>query len=83
MPVGVKATNHTKPAARFCCCSEMFGANYFILSQTNPRVVPLLNARRAWGTAGQLAEAELKHRCGWWWWWRPCCFSREPVKPEP
>ncbi|GAB4818468.1 hypothetical protein N2152v2_005514 [Parachlorella kessleri] len=43
--------------------SEMFGANYFIVSQTNPRVVPLLNARRRWGTAGQLAEAELKHRC--------------------
>lgn len=41
----------------------MFSANYFIVSQTSPRLAPLLNARRALGTAGQLAESELKHRC--------------------
>lgn len=43
----------------------MFGANYFIVSQTNPRVVPLLNLKRALGTTGTLAEAEIKHRCVW------------------
>lgn len=43
--------------------SEMFSVNYFIVSQTNPRVAPLLNARRALGVGGKLAVSEFKHRC--------------------
>jgi TAG lipase/steryl ester hydrolase/phospholipase A2/LPA acyltransferase len=43
--------------------SEMFSVNHFIVSQTVPHVVPLLNLKRRLGTAGQLGEAELKHRC--------------------
>lgn len=43
--------------------SEMFGVNHFIVSQTTPHIVPFLNLKRALGVAGQLAEAEIKHRC--------------------
>lgn len=43
--------------------SEMFSVNHCIVSQTDPRVVPLLNIKKHMGTVGQLAEAELKHRC--------------------
>mgnify|MGYP001025090063 CR=1 FL=1 len=64
LPARLPHLQSSPDGSHHCCpCSEMFGANYFIVSQTNPRVVPLLNARRRWGTAGQLAEAELKHRC--------------------
>ena len=40
----------------------MFGVNHFILSQTSPTIVPLLNARLHAGWVGTVAEAELKHR---------------------
>ena len=43
--------------------SEMFGVNHFIVSQTTPHIVPFLNLKRALGVAGQLGEAEIKHRC--------------------
>ena len=37
--------------------------NHFLVSQTNPHVVPFLNLKRRLGTAGAVAESELKHRC--------------------
>lgn len=44
--------------------SEMFNVNHFLVSQTNPHIVPLLNAKaRAGKVLGALAEAEWKHRC--------------------
>jgi hypothetical protein len=42
--------------------SEMFSVNHFIVSQTNPHVVPFLNLKRRLGTAGAVAESEFKHR---------------------
>jgi hypothetical protein len=45
--------------------SEMFNCNHFIVSQTNPHIVPLLNLKktlsRRWAN---LLELELRHRCG-------------------
>ena len=48
-------------------CSEMFSVNHFIVSQTNPHIVPFLNLKRRMGTAGAVAESEFKHRwaCCW------------------
>ncbi|KAL4437758.1 hypothetical protein ABPG77_005670 [Micractinium sp. CCAP 211/92] len=43
--------------------SEMFSVNHFIVSQTNPHIVPFLNLKRRLGTAGAVAESEFKHRC--------------------
>jgi TAG lipase/steryl ester hydrolase/phospholipase A2/LPA acyltransferase len=43
--------------------SEMFGVNHFIVSQTTPHIIPFLNLKKQLGVAGQLAEAEIKHRC--------------------
>ncbi|PSC75647.1 Triacylglycerol lipase SDP1 [Micractinium conductrix] len=43
--------------------SEMFSANHFIVSQTNPHIVPFLNLKRRLGTVGAVAESEFKHRC--------------------
>jgi TAG lipase/steryl ester hydrolase/phospholipase A2/LPA acyltransferase len=43
--------------------SEMFGVNHFIVSQTTPHIIPFLNLKKKLGVAGQLAEAEIKHRC--------------------
>ena len=44
--------------------SEMFNVNHFLVSQTNPHIVPLLNAKaKAGKVLGALAEAEWKHRC--------------------
>jgi predicted acylesterase/phospholipase RssA len=47
--------------------SEMFNCNHFIVSQTNPHIVPLLNLKknlsRRWAN---LLELELRHRCVWW-----------------
>lgn len=43
--------------------SEMFGVNHFIVSQTTPYIIPFLNLKKSLGVAGQLAEAEIKHRC--------------------
>lgn len=44
--------------------SEMFNCNHFIVSQTNPHIVPLLNLKknlsRRWAN---LLELELRHRC--------------------
>jgi TAG lipase/steryl ester hydrolase/phospholipase A2/LPA acyltransferase len=42
--------------------SEMFSVNHFIVSQTNPHIVPFLNLKRHLGTAGAVAESEFKHR---------------------
>ena len=72
LPTHLPISPHLTP------CSEMFSANYLIVSQTNPRVVPLLNARRALGTAGTLAEAELKHR---WAGLASCCCAGVGVVP--
>jgi TAG lipase/steryl ester hydrolase/phospholipase A2/LPA acyltransferase len=45
--------------------SEMFNVNYFLVSQTNPHVVPWLQLKAALPRAlGVLLEAEWKHRCG-------------------
>ena len=49
----------------------MFSVNHFIVSQTNPHIVPFLNLKRRMGTAGAVAESEFKHRwaccwCGGW-----------------
>jgi len=43
--------------------SEMFGVNHFIVSQTTPHIIPFLNLKKSLGVAGQLGEAEIKHRC--------------------
>ena len=43
--------------------SEMFSVNHFIVSQTSPHIIPFLNLKRQLGVVGQLAEAEIKHRC--------------------
>jgi TAG lipase/steryl ester hydrolase/phospholipase A2/LPA acyltransferase len=40
----------------------MFSVNHFIVSQTNPHIVPFLNLKRRMGTAGAVAESEFKHR---------------------
>lgn len=43
--------------------SEMFNVNYFMVSQTNPHIVPALNMkRRVNRKLGNLLEAEWKHR---------------------
>lgn len=45
--------------------SEMFNVNYFLVSQTNPHIVPFLYMKRGLSRrAASLFEAELKHRCG-------------------
>ena len=44
--------------------SEMFNVNYFLVSQTNPHIVPVLNLKkRVNRKLGNLLEAEWKHRC--------------------
>lgn len=59
----------TTPRTRPCfppswlpACSEMFSVNHFIVSQTNPHVVPFLHLKRQLGTPGAVAESEFKHR---------------------
>eukprot|EP00775_Hariotina_reticulata_P005537 gene5537-5773_t len=52
--------------------SEMFNCNHFIVSQTNPHIVPLLNLKktlsRRWAN---LLELELRHRCAQMQWILP------------
>ncbi|DBA89645.1 TPA: hypothetical protein ACH3X2_004537 [Trebouxia sp. C0005] len=44
--------------------SEMFNVNYFLVSQTNPHIVPALNMKRRLNRKlGNLLETEWKHRC--------------------
>jgi TAG lipase/steryl ester hydrolase/phospholipase A2/LPA acyltransferase len=44
--------------------SEMFNVNYFLVSQCNPYLLPILAAKEALPrTLGVLAEQEFKHRC--------------------
>ncbi|KAK9804424.1 hypothetical protein WJX72_011952 [[Myrmecia] bisecta] len=44
--------------------SEMFNVNYFLVSQTNPHIVPALNLKKRFNRKlGNLLEAEWKHRC--------------------
>lgn len=43
--------------------SETFNVNYFLVSQTNPHIVPALNLKKRFNRKlGNLAEAEWKHR---------------------
>ncbi len=43
--------------------SEMFNCNHFLVSQTNPHIVPLLNIKRGLSRKwANLFELELKHR---------------------
>ena len=43
---------------------EMFNVNYFLVSQTNPHIVPALNLKKRFNRKlGNLLEAEWKHRC--------------------
>ncbi|KAG2494204.1 hypothetical protein HYH03_007562 [Edaphochlamys debaryana] len=43
---------------------EMFNCNHFLVSQTNPHIVPLLNIKKALSRKwANVLEAELKHRC--------------------
>lgn len=43
--------------------SEMFNVNYFLVSQTNPHIVPALNLKkRVNRTLGNVVETEWKHR---------------------
>jgi len=44
--------------------SEMFNVNYFLVSQCNPYLLPIISMKRAAPrTLGTLAEQEFKHRC--------------------
>ena len=49
---------------------ELFNCNYFVVSQTNPHIVPLLRIKRWFASRGRLCamwayfiETEWKHRC--------------------
>ena len=51
--------------------SELFNANYFIVSQVNPHIIPFLHAKqklrscgRVFGGMASLMESEVKHRVG-------------------
>lgn len=46
--------------------SEMFNCNYFIVSQTNPHVIPILSMKKRWPLATTLFISELQHRCKQW-----------------
>ena len=61
--------------------SEMFNVNYFLVSQTNPHIVPALNLKkRVNRKLGNLLEAEWKHRCAHAWHF---LFIRSPAwKPR-
>jgi len=44
--------------------SEMFNVNYFLVSQCNPYLLPIISMKKAAPrTLGTLAEQEFKHRC--------------------
>lgn len=44
--------------------AEMFNCNHFLVSQTNPHIVPLLNLKKRFTYKwANLFEIELKHRC--------------------
>ena len=44
--------------------SEMFNVNYFLVSQTNPHIVPALNLKKRFNRKlGNIIETEWKHRC--------------------
>ena len=44
--------------------SETFNVNYFLVSQTNPHIVPALNLKKRFNRKlGNLVETEWKHRC--------------------
>lgn len=46
--------------------SEMFNCNHFIVSQTNPHIVPLLNLKKSLSKRwANLLELELRHRWVW------------------
>lgn len=43
--------------------SEMFNVNYFLVSQTNPHIVPALNLKKRFNRKlGNVIETEWKHR---------------------
>ena len=57
--------------------SETFNVNYFLVSQTNPHIVPLLNLKkRVNRKLGNVVETEWKHRWGLRW-------SQPPGKAAP
>lgn len=44
--------------------SEMFNVNYFLVSQANPYLLPIIALKKATPRAlGHLVESEFKHRC--------------------
>eukprot|EP00879_Flechtneria_rotunda_P003920 GHRR01004160.1.p1 GENE.GHRR01004160.1~~GHRR01004160.1.p1 ORF type:complete len:615 (+),score=190.72 GHRR01004160.1:341-2185(+) len=52
--------------------SEMFNCNHFIVSQTNPHIVPLLNLKKSLSRRwANLLELELRHRCAQMQWILP------------
>lgn len=58
--------------------SEMFNVNYFMVSQTNPHIVPALNLkRRVNRQLGNLLEAEWKHR------WDSLTLGQANPNPTP
>ena len=60
--------------------SEMFNVNYFLVSQTNPHIVPVLNLKkRVNRKLGNILEAEWKHRSVLL---RPCSLQACPCMSE-
>ena len=50
--------------------SELFNVNYFLVSQTNPHIVPILRVKKWFASLGpfcavaaQFLESEWRHRC--------------------
>eukprot|EP00803_Ostreobium_quekettii_P009303 evm.model.scf_1138.2 EVM.evm.TU.scf_1138.2 scf_1138:9405-15236(-) len=48
----------------FRALREMFNVNYFLVSQTNPHIVPILNFKNRFNRkVAKIVEIEWKHRC--------------------
>ena len=61
--------------------TEMFNCNYFIVSQCNPHIIPLLCIKRSLNTnTGRILEAEFKHRCKQIQWILPKCIPKKWIK---
>ena len=57
--------------------SETFNVNYFLVSQTNPHIVPLMNLKkRVPRKLGNFVETEWKHRWGVEQDRLACCFHQ-------
>lgn len=47
----------------FRALREMFNVNYFLVSQTNPHIVPILNFKNQFNRkVAKIVEIEWKHR---------------------